>query len=124
MKQGDAFIIQGGLEHLIIVVSDPERDPGKIVLIGLTSDHPAKDRSCILNAADHPWIRHPTLASYRHASITDRRTLIHQMERNMIRPHPDPASPKLLKAILEGARLSHSIPSGVRQTLQGQGLIP
>jgi hypothetical protein len=70
MDIGDAFLLidKSIDEHLWVVISKPGDNPDEVVIVNLTShDSPDKDASCILDAGDHPWIRHRTCVRYMDA---------------------------------------------------------
>lgn len=75
VRKGTLFIPSGGADHLHIVMNDPVFDPiagHELVLAANVStiyEGRAHDSSCVLNVGDHPFIRHPSYISYRHADL-------------------------------------------------------
>lgn len=73
-KAGDTFLkYSGSVSHLFIVLFDPFQHVEKgygdflyIASVNITSIHNAKyDLTCILQAGDHPFIKHSSYVNYR-----------------------------------------------------------
>lgn len=58
--------------HLFVVMNDPCKD-GLCLLVMLSSvkEGKAHDKSCVLNEADHEFIKHPTYVVYRLANTVN-----------------------------------------------------
>ena len=65
---GDTFTLTPG-GHLWIVLSDPDKNCGKFVIVNLTTDSRRAGIDCILDVGDHPWIREKSYISYGDAQI-------------------------------------------------------
>ncbi len=129
IKIGDTYLLsQRGInDHLQVVISYPELNPDKIVLVSLTSydkpeDRELKDSSCVLHPADHPWITHETCVSYRDGRVARREDLDRLLAREMLR-QSTPVSQVVLKRILEGAERTEELPNKCKEVLLGQALI-
>ena len=120
MEAGDTFRY-GRHSHLWIVVSDPQADRGKVVIVNMTTDDDV-DPSCILNVGDHPFVRHRTRIRYDMARIVTDADLERHISSNTIRLH-ERASPAIVERIRQGAVSSPYVPFGCKQILIDQGLI-
>jgi len=120
MEAGDTFKY-GRRSHLWIVVSDPQADRTKVVIVKMTTDD-GVDPSCILDPGDHPFVQHRTRIRYDMARIVGDADLERYVASNTIRLH-ERASAEMLKRIRQGAASSPYIPFGCRQILIDQGLI-
>ncbi len=62
MNAGDTFLVDEPAtsydSHLWMVVSAPERDRDRVVILNLTSWRADKDQACVLEPGDHPYVRH------------------------------------------------------------------
>jgi hypothetical protein len=74
VNAGDTFVLSAQGAHLCIVAAGPCQH-GNILFVRVTSDHPSKDRTCILQPGDHPFIRHTSLIHYADAKVVDDRRL-------------------------------------------------
>ena len=120
MEAGDTFRYgQGG--HLWVVVSEPATDPAHVVIVNMTTDR-GIDRSCILNAGDHPFVDHPTCMRYDMARIVTNAALERHVSSYAIRLH-ERVSADVLERIRQGAAATDQIAFGCKQVLIDQGLI-
>jgi len=63
VKSGDTFLKKNDRDqHLWIVLSDPNKDAAKVLLVNMTTLSDKKEKTCVLRPGDHPWIRHDTLS--------------------------------------------------------------
>jgi hypothetical protein len=60
MKAGDTFYIsdRGVDTHLWVVISDPDRDAERVVLVSMTTYEGYKEAVCLLDVGDHPRVSH------------------------------------------------------------------
>ncbi len=77
MKAGNTFYIRdrGVDTHLWVVISDPDRDPVRVVMVSMTTYEDYKEDVCLLDVGDHPSIRHKTCIAYNEARMTTLETL-------------------------------------------------
>ena len=77
MKAGDTFYVRdrGVDTHLWVVVSDPGRDPERVVMLSMTTYEVYKEDVCLLDVGDHPNISHKTCIAYNEARMTTLKTL-------------------------------------------------
>jgi hypothetical protein len=123
MEAGDTFKYgRGG--HLWVVVSDPAANPGRVVIVSMTTDR-GIDPSCILEPGDHPFIRHRTSMRYDLARLVTDANLERNLASNTIRLQK-PVSQGVLDRIRQGAAAAATtdrIPFGCKEVLIDQGLI-
>jgi hypothetical protein len=76
MKKGTVLMPTGPVDHLHFICSDPVYYPAKvkecvlIVNISSIDDGSDYDQTCILNAEEHPFIKHPSYI-YRTYALTN-----------------------------------------------------
>jgi len=70
MEAGDTFLRVDTDKHLWVVISDPVLNPENVLIVNLTSLDHRKERACVLNPGDHPWITHDTCVNYEDSLIT------------------------------------------------------
>lgn len=120
MEAGDTFRY-GRTTHLWVVVSDPNLDPLRVVIINMTTDR-GIDRSCILNPGDHPFVAHSTCMLYSMARIVTNAELEQHVSSNAVKLQ-ERVSAEVLERIRQGAAVTDQIPFGCKQVLIDQGLI-
>ncbi len=64
-RLGDTFLLRGIDDHLIIIISEPGRDPNRIVTANFTSWRADKDQSCIVAAGEHRFVKKRSCLDYR-----------------------------------------------------------
>jgi hypothetical protein len=94
--------------HLWVVISNPEKDAHRVVLVSVTSSEPHKEAVCLLDVGDHPSIGHASCIAYNEARMTTLATLISLRDRGHLRLQ-DPVSDEVLARIRAGVSLSTRI---------------
>lgn len=61
---GDCFVITGYNAHLWMVISDPDADCDNVVIVNVTTFDTYKDKTCVLDPDDHPWIKHRSCVNF------------------------------------------------------------
>ena len=96
--------------HIWIVLSDPARTGGRIVIVNFTTlRENTVDVACILVPSDYPLLKHPsTVAFSRHRSgvASALEAAVHRSEFAVLQP----VSPAVLRRILDAARVSPQLP--------------
>jgi hypothetical protein len=104
--------------HIWVVLSDPQRTGGEILMVNMTTlTEDCVDDLCLLSPADFELLTHTTTLAYsrhRAGAVTGLQGLIENGSFSVITPVPAPA----LQRILDGARRSAQIPA-VKKTLLG-----
>ncbi len=123
MRAGDAFRFVGIADiHVWLIYSDPDRDPGKKLIVSFTTWQPHLDQACILEAGEHPFIVHRTVVEYpRTRLVTDAQ--LEQLRMAGRLQLLDPLSPALLAKVREGAMASTRLPLEQADVLVDQELV-
>lgn len=101
-RAGRAFILAGaavGPPHLWFVLTDP--DPSKVVAVRVVTARPHTDKTVVLGAGDHPFIRHESNVDYGSATFLVVSKLQSALEAGRCHPEPD-MSPDLLERVRRG----------------------
>jgi hypothetical protein len=125
MEAGTAFLAtdpQSGREHLWVILSDPAKDAQKVLIVNLTTLDERKERICVLQRGDHPWVRHESCVHYEASRVTTLKALYGGKDAGLIQL-VDPVSPALLQRMREGAMASGRIPLDNAEVLVEQGLV-
>jgi hypothetical protein len=108
--------------HLWVIVSDPDQDRARVLIVSLTTYKPHKEPACLLKAGDHPAVKHDTCIAYDLAKVTTVARLEEARDRGLL--HEDaPVSDDVLKRIREGSALSKRIAIEHVELLEAQGLV-
>ena len=124
MNTGDTFHLRGheNLQpHLWVVVSDPEIDADRVLIIDFTSDAPGKDRTCVVKGGSHPCLPHDSCANYPKARILTNSELEHAKSIGALELN-EPLDSALLRRIQQSAATSEDMHNKHRQLLVDQGL--
>jgi hypothetical protein len=124
MKAGDTFRpADPSVDiHLWVIISDPELDPSRVLIVSLTTFRPKKESVCLLDIGDHSFIRHKTCVAYNLANAPPLAQL--EMARDRGDLIPDIAvSPDVLHRIREGAARSTKLAIEFGDLLDSQGLL-
>ena len=110
MKGGDTFFLKDRAvdTHLWVVISDPEKDVERVVLVSVTTYEPHKEAVCLLDVGDHPTVSHKSSIAYSEARITTLETLIALRDAGHLSLQA-PVSEDLLGRIREGVSKSTMI---------------
>lgn len=121
---GDTFLISGPdtNNHLFVIISDPHKNPTEIVTVNFTSWEPGKDRSCIIQPGEHPWVTKESCVRYRQERLITLEEFNRCVKSQNINLQ-EPVSAALLRRIHAGARTSVHPSVRARQILTQQGHI-
>jgi hypothetical protein len=124
MKLGDTFVPVGGAnDHLHVVVSDPDLDPARVLLVPVTTFVAGlKEDVCLFNANEHEWIRHTSCIGYGHAK-TASLDVLHNLRDKGLLAVMRPFDRLLLKRIWSGAAKSVKLHMDFANILAEQGFI-
>jgi hypothetical protein len=104
--------------HIWVVLSDPQRTGGDLLMVNLTSlTEECVDDLCVLGPEDFELLSHKTTVAYsRHRAgpVAGLEGLIDNGSFSVVKPVP----PAVLKRILDGARRSAQLPAA-RKALLG-----
>ena len=128
MLMGQTFFPQqysGAItSHLMIIISDPQRNAGEIALVHLTSlkkDETA-DLTCTFKGGEHRKIYKPCYVKYDAAQIRSTVELTMLLDAKFLHLS-ELLADEHLKRVQRGAILSDRTPIRVREILKEQGLV-
>lgn len=116
---GDTFHWQSGMSaypHFYIVMAEDTSD-GQVLVVNATTKRNTSDLSCILNPADHNYIKHDSVINYADARELDKNSLdtwINNPNDPDIKPD-NPVSANVLSRILAGARTTNALKRRFKQ---------
>jgi hypothetical protein len=121
-KCGDTFFHdRDGGEHLPIVLSDPAKDPSRVVFVNFSSQT-YHEQTCVIEIGEHPFVTKKTRIPYRFAYILPLAYLEDDAAIGKIR-RDVPLSPELLRRALAGAARSLFMPIEAWAIIEDQGLV-
>ena len=89
---GDCFLLTGvgrvPTPHLWVVLWGPSGAADSYLAAFLTTLRPYSDRTCVLDAGDHPFVRHPTGVAYRDVLRWSDERLSQLIEAGIAKPRP------------------------------------
>lgn len=124
MDAGDCLFFPDD-NHLWIIISDPRMDANELLLVNVTTyvpNHPHKDKTCLLQAGDHPFIRHLSCVNYADARIATDAALERGIARNIIVLHDTKLDSAVLRRIRMKALFSPRMARDHQDILIVQGL--
>jgi hypothetical protein len=110
VKAGDTFTLKDKSvdSHLWVIVSDPTVDEERVLFVSMTSYDVTKEKVCLLDVGDHPFIKHKTCIAYDFAKVAPLKTLIALRDQGHL-SMGQPVSDELLERIRLGVSLSRRI---------------
>jgi hypothetical protein len=122
VRAGDTFLVAVAAdEHLWMIISDPDVDPQRVLVVNFSSWKPYHDQACIVEPGDHPFVIRRSCVNYPEARVTDADVLERLRAANQLFPR-QPLSPELLARIRRSARASRLRLEHL-QVLLDQGLV-
>lgn len=113
-----------GYKHLFTVVIDPVILPHAgghpiVVLVNFTSirDNAPYEDACVVQAGEHPFIRHRSYVTYRYARIESVERIKDLLKKGVF-VEKEPCSPELLEKILQGALKSKLISREIKRIIE------
>lgn len=126
MRPGDTFITTDPSTardtHLWVIVSDPDQDEDRIIILNLTTAAKHHDKTCVLVVGDHPFITRDSAIKYGQGYVVSRATLEAKLTARQIERR-DPMSAPVLQKIRDGAATSPFLPFEQFKILREQGII-
>jgi len=74
-------------EHLWVLITHPDPKICEAIMVNVTTQRPHSDKTTILNAGEHPFIRQPSVVFYSDARTVDTRLLDAAVQRGAYRGH-------------------------------------
>ncbi|HPO14636.1 MAG TPA: hypothetical protein PLI09_14430 [Candidatus Hydrogenedentes bacterium] len=123
MNQGDCFKdnLGDGIPHLHVIVFVVEVAQEALV-VSVTSYNEEKDPTCILNVGDHPFIKHKSCISYRHATVTSYAVLNGLINTGKFVVHQSMPLP-VMERIINGLCTSGEVVNKVRKWVKKYRLV-
>jgi hypothetical protein len=113
-RRGSVLIPSGRCPHLHIICNDPVFYPRKnancVLLVNITSVNPyyEYDRTCILEAGHHPFVRHSSYVAYERADIFGEDTILRSVADGTFQTH-EVVESDVFDRILEGFNVSDAV---------------
>jgi hypothetical protein len=78
MKAGDTFTLKdkSADSHLWVIVSDPAVDAERVLFVSMTSYDLTKEKVCLLDFGDHPFVKRRTCIAYDFAKVAPLQALV------------------------------------------------
>jgi hypothetical protein len=110
MKAGDTFTLKDKSvdSHLWVIVSDPAVDAQRVLFVSMTSYDVTKEKVCLLDVGDHPFVKHRTCIAYDFAKVAPLQALVTLRDQGHL-SMGEPVSDELLERIRQGTSLSRRI---------------
>jgi hypothetical protein len=124
VQAGDTFLL-GDKEvddHLWVILSDPTKDPQRVLIVSLTTAAPHKESVCLIEAGEHPWVRHRTCVAYDKGKAVSLAQLYDLKNKGLIQLQA-PVSPTLLARIRDKAGDSVDLAIELADIPSEQGLV-
>jgi hypothetical protein len=124
VKAGDTFLLKDKAVdgHLWVVISDPEVDEDHVLFVSMTSYDITKEKVCLLDVGDHPFIKHKTCIAYEFAKAAPLKSLVALRDQGHL-AMSQPVSDDLLELIRQGVSLSRRINVEHVNLMIDQGLL-
>src|SRR5262249_56821342 len=110
MQAGDTFTLKDKSvdSHLWVIVSDPALDDERVLFVSMTSYDITKEKVCLLDVGDHPFVKHRTCIADDFAKVAPLEALVALRDQGHL-SMGEPVSDELLERIRQGISLSGRI---------------
>jgi len=124
VQAGDTFLVKSHSldDHLWVVLSDPTKDPTRVLIVSLTTATDYKERVCLIQAGQHPWVRHESCVAYDKAKVVALSHLLALKDQGLIELQTA-ISAQLLQQIRDRAGDSVDLPMEMADILSQQELV-
>jgi hypothetical protein len=120
--EGNTFLFPyASDDHLWMIISDPDKDPEKVVILRFLSYQEHYEQTYIAQSGDHPFVKHNTCVDYAAAILVTNSKLEELKTSKRLKLKKD-LSPQLLANIREAVPRSR-IPLECEKALEDQGLL-
>ncbi len=125
MKAGDVFRLTNAADrHAKVVISDPMKNPTKVLIVGMTSWDMHEDQSCILTEHEHSTCVIPrTCITYSRGNAKASNAELDALVKAGLIKVFEPVSEEVLARIRKGATLSQRTSKDFKKMLIEQGLV-
>ena len=103
LVRGHAFLfdLKNEPAHLWVIASDPDIE-GYCLIVSLTSFKGNSDRTVVLNAGEHPFIKWPTCVAYSLSELITAEQLINYVSLGHAKMHLAPLTEKVIELVFDG----------------------
>ncbi len=108
--------------HLYFAVSDPALNRERVLVVPLMTWDRYKETACLVDAGEHPFVRHPSCISYAYAKVVPAAFIEGKIASGEFRTH-DRATPALIEKFRKGASRSRFLPLPYLYILEDQKLV-
>jgi hypothetical protein len=124
MEAGETFYLpdRSADGHLWIVISDPGKDPDRVLLVSMTSHDVDKEDVCLIDPGEHPRVKQRTCICYKPARATSLKNLDRLRDSGYLQMQ-EPVSADLLERIRRGVALSRRIELEHLELMEEQELL-
>jgi hypothetical protein len=124
VQAGDTFLLVNKKldDHLWVILSDPNKDAEKVLIVSLTTAAPHKELICLVQPVEHPWVTHETCVAYNFAKVVSLANLYSWKDAGHLQIQP-PLAASLLNRIREQAAESVDLRLEYAELLSDQGLL-
>lgn len=120
MKKGTILMPTGPVDHLHFICSDivfhPITSKESVLLVNVSSvkDGSDYDKTCLLNAGDHPFIKHESYVYYKKAGIFSSNNISLAVAQGDYRIH-ETCSDNTFNRILNGFAISEEVSGKIKK---------
>lgn len=121
-RAGDTFLLTGGnvpSPHLWVILWGPAGPADAYLAVFLTTLRSYSDKTCILAAGDHPFIRHDTAVSYRAVERFTAEKLRDLAARGLAKPR-QPVDAAVLERMQAGFFTSAHTPNAMKSIARAE----
>lgn len=104
--------------HLWVMVAESRGDPQQTVIVAVTTKRFGSDTTVEISPGEHPWVRHPSVIYYHHATLTELR-LLEEAVRMGVGEAREPFPRVLLQRVQAGISVSPFTPNRVKRFCAG-----
>ena len=123
MSAGDTFLLVskiGGVEHLWIILLDPDPSGDTIIVNATTKKEYHNDLTVILRAGEHPFITQDSIILYAQSKLSNVKMIDKGINTGLVKPYPAPCSPEMFARIKQGLLESPYTPRKLKSFYQAQ----
>jgi len=104
-------------KHLFIVLTAPDGEPPKVVMVNVTTRRPHSDCTVVLTCGDHAFIKHESVVAFEYAALFEVERLERGLKNGRIAKYPD-IDHRLFEVIKQGLITSPRTPGRIRHYCQ------
>ena len=131
LRCGDTFLLPKSayaVEHLWIVITDPEPETNKAVCVNITSRSGYSEAAVLVQPSEHPFVKHESVINYRDACELDLgkvfQVLTTKTPQRFAFGIYDPCSPELLRRIQDGLLSSPHVSKRIKEYCSRKWQVP